>query len=161
RPGVRVQSLQAAHLLDGADPSPLREEGLGRAQDHRPLLDHLDHARAGEPVHVETAMNERVRDKRVLVVGLGKSGLAAARLLSARGGRVVANDQRTEAELGDALADLRASGAELALGGHDPALFTAVDQIVVSPGVPRLAALDAAERAGVPIASEVELAAWF
>ena len=106
-------------------------------------------------------MNERLRDKRVMVVGLGKSGLAAARLLSARGSKVIANDQRSEAELGDTVGDLRAWGAELALGGHDPALFASVDQIVVSPGVPRLAALDVAEKAGVPIASEVELAAWF
>jgi UDP-N-acetylmuramoylalanine--D-glutamate ligase len=56
---------------------------------------------------------------------------------------------------------VRAAGAELALGAHDAALFTSVDRIVVSPGVPPLAALDAADRAGIPIASEVELASWF
>jgi UDP-N-acetylmuramoylalanine--D-glutamate ligase len=57
--------------------------------------------------------------------------------------------------------EMHALGAELALGGHDPALFRKVDQIVLSPGVPPLPALEAADRAGVPIASEVELASWF
>ena len=100
-------------------------------------------------------------NERVLVVGLGKSGLAAVRLLRKAGARVVANDKRTEAELGDAAAEARALDAELALGSHDPVLFTSVDRIVVSPGVPKLPALDEADRAGVPIASEVELASWF
>jgi UDP-N-acetylmuramoylalanine--D-glutamate ligase len=97
----------------------------------------------------------------MLVVGLGKSGVAAARLLLARGAQVVANDQRSEAELDASALELRALGAELALGGHDPALFTSVDRIVLSPGVPHLPALAAADRAGVPIHSEIELASWF
>jgi UDP-N-acetylmuramoylalanine--D-glutamate ligase len=97
----------------------------------------------------------------VLVVGLGRSGVAAARLLLARGARVIANDRRTEAELGPDVLALAAEGATLALGGHDPKLFTGVDRIVISPGVPDLPALQAAERAGVPIASEIELASWF
>ncbi len=99
--------------------------------------------------------------KRVLVVGLGKSGIAAARLLLQRGARVVVSDRRSLAELGAAAAALGEQGAELALGSHDEALFCAVDQIVVSPGVPDLPALQAAARAGVPIASEIELASWF
>jgi len=104
---------------------------------------------------------KKLQGKRILVVGLGKSGLAAVRLLRARGAHVVANDARTVEELGDAALEMHALGAELALGGHDPALFSKVDQIVLSPGVPPMAALEAAERAGVPIASEVELASWF
>lgn len=99
-----------------------------------------------------------VRGQRFLVVGLGKSGRAAARFLASRGAKVVANDVRTEI---DDAESLRAAGVELALGGHDVDLFTSVDRIVVSPGVPPLAALDAADRAGVPIASEIELASWF
>jgi UDP-N-acetylmuramoylalanine--D-glutamate ligase len=106
-------------------------------------------------------MSMELRGAKVLVVGLGKSGVAAAHLLLERGAHVIANDQRLAGELdleALALADL---GAQLALGGHEPSLFTSVDRIVVSPGVPRLPALDAAERAGVPIASEIELASWF
>ena len=103
----------------------------------------------------------KLQGKRILVVGLGRSGLAAVRLLRSRGAHVVANDARTVEELGDAALEMHALGAELALGGHDPALFRKVDQIVLSPGVPPMAAIDAADRAGVPIASEVELASWF
>jgi UDP-N-acetylmuramoylalanine--D-glutamate ligase len=103
----------------------------------------------------------KLQGKRILVVGLGKSGVAAVRLLRARGAHVVVNDARTVEELGDTALEMHALGAELALGGHDPALFRKVDQIVLSPGVPPMAALEAADEAGVPIASEVELASWF
>jgi len=99
--------------------------------------------------------------QRVLVVGLGKTGLACVRLLRQRGARVVVNDARKPDSFGTELDALLTQGVEIALGEHDPALFTSVDRIVVSPGVPPLPALDAAERAGIPIASEIELASWF
>ncbi|MCA9574608.1 MAG: UDP-N-acetylmuramoyl-L-alanine--D-glutamate ligase [Myxococcales bacterium] len=102
-----------------------------------------------------------LRDQRFLVVGLGASGLAAAKLLCERGARVSVNDVRSEAELGERAAEVRALGMELVCGEHPSALFTSVDHIIVSPGVPPLPALDEAERAGVPISSEIELASWF
>ncbi len=94
----------------------------------------------------------------VLVVGLGKSGRAAARFLAERGATVTANDSRQAVDGAEAL---EAAGVTLALGGHDEALFTGASLIVLSPGVPPLPELDAAERAGVPIWSEVELASRF
>ncbi|MDD9934629.1 MAG: UDP-N-acetylmuramoyl-L-alanine--D-glutamate ligase [Myxococcales bacterium] len=97
----------------------------------------------------------------ILVVGLGKSGVAAAELLLARGASVILNDRRELEALGAQVRALADRGARLSLGDHDPALFSGVDRIVVSPGVPRLPALDAAERAGVPIISEIELASAF
>lgn len=102
-----------------------------------------------------------VRAKRVLVVGLGKSGLAAVRLLAERGAQVIANDMRDAEALGPIAGLARGYGAELVLGHHDAALFSSVDQIVVSPGVPPLHALTVAESKGIPIASEIELASWF
>ncbi len=99
--------------------------------------------------------------QKVLVVGLGASGLAAARLLAARGAHVIVNDRRSEQELGGRVDEARALGAEVVLGSHDPALFTSVDRIVLSPGVPPMPALDAADAAGIPVASEIELASWF
>jgi UDP-N-acetylmuramoylalanine--D-glutamate ligase len=101
------------------------------------------------------------RDAQVVVVGLARSGVAAASLLLERGARVIGNDIRTEDQLDPEALALRERGARLALGSHEPALFAAADAIVVSPGVPNLPALQAAEAAGVPIVSEVELAASF
>ena len=75
-----------------------------------------------------------IRGKRFLVVGLGTSGLAAARLLVEQGASVCVNDLRSEAELGARAADVKALGAELVTGEHPVELFTAVDHIVVSPG---------------------------
>lgn len=100
-------------------------------------------------------------DERVLVVGLGRSGLAAVRLLCAKGAQVVANDAKQEAALGEAARQAREAGARLVLGSHQEELFTSVDRIVLSPGVPPLPALEAAERAGVPVWSEIELASRF
>jgi UDP-N-acetylmuramoylalanine--D-glutamate ligase len=98
---------------------------------------------------------------RATVVGLGASGLAAARLLVARGARVTLNDARDADALGARVDEARALGAALDLGGHDPERLAQNDLIVVSPGVPRLPALDAAERRGVKLVSEIELASWF
>ncbi len=101
-----------------------------------------------------------LRGRRVLVVGVGKSGLAAARLLAREGARLVIADEK--ADLGPAGDELRALGAELALGGLDPARFAAAELVVASPGVPLAQpAFDAARKAGVPVICEVELAAGF
>ncbi|HTP24241.1 MAG TPA: UDP-N-acetylmuramoyl-L-alanine--D-glutamate ligase [Anaeromyxobacteraceae bacterium] len=97
--------------------------------------------------------------RRVLIVGLGRSGLAAARLALSRGARVTATDRRTGAEIGPVLDELRPA-VELALGGHDPAHFVGADLVVVSPGVPMgLPEIGEARRQGVPVIAEVELAA--
>ncbi len=100
----------------------------------------------------------QVEGKRVLVVGLGRSGRAAARLLADRGAHVIGNDHRSEIENPS---ELESVGVRLELGHHDQQLFESVDRIVVSPGVPPLPSLDAAEAAGVPIVSELELASSF
>jgi UDP-N-acetylmuramoylalanine--D-glutamate ligase len=98
--------------------------------------------------------------RRVLVVGLGRSGQAAARFCARRGARVTGNDARASLPPGVAEA-LGAAGVALALGGHEAARFTAADLIVLSPGVPPIPALSAADRAGVPVWSEIELASRY
>jgi UDP-N-acetylmuramoylalanine--D-glutamate ligase len=103
--------------------------------------------------------------KRVLVVGLAQTGVSVARFLARRGARVVVNDGKREAELGDRLAGLRdALGGhpvELALGGHPEAVFTGSDLVVMSPGVPEMPAMAAARAAGVEVIAEIELAYRF
>ncbi|HLF24334.1 MAG TPA: UDP-N-acetylmuramoyl-L-alanine--D-glutamate ligase, partial [Burkholderiales bacterium] len=98
--------------------------------------------------------------KRVLVVGLGESGRAAARFLTARGALVTATDNRAPQELGTATRELRDLGVTLHLGSHPEELFVAQDVIIPSPGVPwDLPQLEAARRSGVEVAGELEVAA--
>jgi UDP-N-acetylmuramoylalanine--D-glutamate ligase len=104
--------------------------------------------------------------KNVVVVGLGKSGLAAARLLGESGATVVLNDKKTLEELGPqglaALALVKSAGSiTLSLGGHPSAIFSAADLIVLSPGVPVLPEVTAARARGAKVWSEVELASRF
>ncbi|MGH7438489.1 MAG: UDP-N-acetylmuramoyl-L-alanine--D-glutamate ligase, partial [Polyangiaceae bacterium] len=96
--------------------------------------------------------------KRVVVVGLGASGVAAARLCLRRGARVIANDSKPREALSGEARALESAGAEVVAGGHAGARLSEADLVVVSPGVPPLAELSAAERDGVAIWGEVELA---
>jgi len=99
--------------------------------------------------------------EKILVVGLARSGVAAAEFLAARGARVTVNDARPESELQQAT-DLRAKGIEVIGGGHPQELFEKADLIVVSPGVPlALEPFRRARVAGVQIISEIELASRF
>ncbi|MEA2753614.1 MAG: UDP-N-acetylmuramoylalanine--D-glutamate ligase, partial [Myxococcales bacterium] len=96
--------------------------------------------------------------KRVVVVGLGLSGIAACRLLMARGANVVGTDSKQRGAVSDDVMALERDGAELVLGDHEAADLSGADLIVVSPGVPSFADLETAERRGIPIWGEVELA---
>jgi len=97
--------------------------------------------------------------KRVLVVGLARTGIATALFCAARGARVTASEDRPESQVAEAAAKLRATGCALELGGHRGETFLAQDLIVPSPGVPpTMSHLAAARAQGVPIWSEVELA---
>ncbi|HXX67635.1 MAG TPA: UDP-N-acetylmuramoyl-L-alanine--D-glutamate ligase [Polyangiaceae bacterium] len=99
-----------------------------------------------------------VSGKRVVIVGLGKSGAAAARLCLRLGARVVANDGKPRDELTEEARSLERLGAQLVAGGHAEARMSDADLVVVSPGVPRLPEIEAAERRGVTVWSEIELA---
>ena len=94
------------------------------------------------------------------MVGLGRSGIAAAALCAARGARVTVTDKRPAAELGAALTQLPASVAH-ELGGHRRETFLGSDLIVLSPGVPEIPELAAARAASVEITGELELASQF
>ena len=98
-----------------------------------------------------------LKDKKVLVVGLGRSGVAAARVAADRGARVTVTDKRDALALRDALAKLPV-GVVQELGGHRGPTFLDADLIVLSPGVPPLTEVEAARRAGVTITGELEFA---
>jgi UDP-N-acetylmuramoylalanine--D-glutamate ligase len=97
--------------------------------------------------------------KKVLVVGLARTGIATALFCAERGAHVMATEERPEAKVAEAATKLRAAGVTLELGGHRAETFVQQDLIVPSPGVPpTMPALAAARAIGVPVWSEIELA---
>jgi len=103
-----------------------------------------------------------LKGKRVLVVGLARTGVATALFCAARGAHVTATESRTEEQIGETVAKLRAVRVTLELGGHVDRTFAEQDLIVPSPGVPAdFPLLVTARKAGVKIWSEVELAYRF
>jgi UDP-N-acetylmuramoylalanine--D-glutamate ligase len=103
-----------------------------------------------------------LKNKRVLVVGLGKSGVASALFLKARGARVTVSDAKPPDQLGDEIPQLLDHGITVETGGHGERTFQGQDLIVVSPGVPVNAApLVQARALGEPVIGEIELAAQF
>ena len=98
--------------------------------------------------------------KRVLVVGLGRSGIAAARLCANQGALVTVNDAKDTPEMRAELA-LLPQPIRQELGSHPAELFAAQDIIVLSPGVPPMPQIDAARAKGVLVTGELELASWF
>ncbi len=100
-----------------------------------------------------------LRGKRVLVVGLARTGIATALFCAVRGARVTASEERPEAQVAEAAAKLRAAGCALEHGGHREKTFLDQDLIVPSPGVSQtIPQLAAARAQGIPIWSEIELA---
>ena len=95
--------------------------------------------------------------QRILVVGLARSGVSAAKFCARRGALVTVTDAAPRAKLEAALAQLP-TGVGVEIGGHVLASFTGADLIVMSPGVPEIAELKAARAAGVEIIAEIELA---
>jgi UDP-N-acetylmuramoylalanine--D-glutamate ligase len=103
-----------------------------------------------------------LNNKRVLVVGLGKSGVASALFLKAHGARVTVSDTKSGDELHNEIPVLLDHGITVETGGHGERTFRGQDLIVVSPGVPVDAAPLAQARAlGETVIGEIELAAQF
>jgi UDP-N-acetylmuramoylalanine--D-glutamate ligase len=97
-----------------------------------------------------------VHERRVVVVGAARSGVAAAELLARRGARVLITERRPSFDEADRL---RAAGIEVELGGHTDGTFAGADLIVTSPGVPpEEPLLVAARERGVEVIGELELA---
>ena len=102
---------------------------------------------------------QSIAGKTVSVVGLAKSGIAAARLIRRLGGRVLASDSSPLEALPMDARGLEQLGCTLWTGGHPDEAFVGAELVVVSPGVPlELPALVAMRARGVPIIGELELA---
>ncbi|HZU08635.1 MAG TPA: UDP-N-acetylmuramoyl-L-alanine--D-glutamate ligase, partial [Pseudacidobacterium sp.] len=102
------------------------------------------------------------KGKKVLIVGLGKSGLAAALFLRRRGAQVTVSDIRSAEQLGKDIPALLEEGIAVEAGGHGLLTFRRQDLIVVSPGVPlNTPELVQVKTFGLPIIGELELASRF
>ena len=103
-----------------------------------------------------------LKGKKVLVVGLGKSGLAAALFLRRRGAQVTVSDVRSAEALAKDIPALLEEGIMVETGGHGLLTFRRQDLIVVSPGVPlSTPELAQVKSFGLPVIGELELAARF
>ncbi len=102
-------------------------------------------------------MKSDFKDKKVTVVGLARSGVAAARALHALGAIVTVTDKKPVEQLAAQITSL-GSGITVVAGGHPERVFIETDLVVLSPGVPDIAPVQQARRTGIKVISELELA---
>ena len=101
-----------------------------------------------------------INGKRVLVCGMARSGIAAAKLLLSLGAQVTITDTKPEADFGGALDELRAPGCVFALGQAADALIAGQDMMIISPGIAWAKPfVQSAIAQGVEVMGELELGA--
>ncbi len=102
-----------------------------------------------------------VKDKRILVLGGGVSGIAAAAFLQKKGAAVTLADNKTKEQVSERVLALADAGVRLHLGGM-PEQAAAYDMAVISPGIPLDSPIaEKLQAAAVPILGELELAYLF
>lgn len=100
-----------------------------------------------------------VADETILVIGLGRSGVASSQVLRGRGVAVYATDEKPREELSDVIAQIETAGARFVRPAELPDLLPAITAAVLSPGVPLNGPLvRSVQDAGVPVFSEIEVA---
>lgn len=98
-------------------------------------------------------------NQKVLVVGMARSGVAAAQLLQKHGAKVVINDSKTKEELGEALAPLAGLPMEEKLGVPAADVLEGMDVMVISPGIPDTAGFVVkAKEMGIRVTGELDMA---
>ncbi len=97
-------------------------------------------------------------NKRILVLGLGRSGLSAARILKKSGCKVWVSDSGKTPKIEEQASFLEREGIIVETGGHSDQFIDSKDLIVISPGInSKLPVLNKARKNGVPVISEIEL----
>jgi len=103
-----------------------------------------------------------LKNKNILIVGLGVTGVATARFLKNRGAFVTVADRKKEQELGSEELLIRDLGIKMELGAHRIETFENADLVVISPGVPHtIEPVIKAKEQGIPVMGEIELASRF
>lgn len=103
----------------------------------------------------------QLHNKKVLVVGLGRTGEDVCRFLLDRGAVITVSEHKPAADLKESLRTWKERGVTVEAGGHRRKSFLDTDLIILSPGVPMIPELKAAQDHGVPIIAEIELASRF
>jgi UDP-N-acetylmuramoylalanine--D-glutamate ligase len=104
---------------------------------------------------------DRVINRPIGIIGMARSGLAAAKLLKRLGGRPFVSDLKPVSELEREMTELTDAGIPFEAGGHTDRLLEDSEFLIVSPGVPReTPILVEAQERGIPILSELEVAYW-
>ena len=97
--------------------------------------------------------------KRVMVLGLARSGVAVAQLLCQNGAKVLLSDKKTKEQLGDSVKALEGLDCEWFVGQGPEAAMDSADMLLISPGVPIDApVVKMAEEKGIPVTGELEVA---
>src|SRR5213078_2659964 len=143
------------HFPNGAAPSPLRALGVEGVAGRRAVLDHHHDAGPVRSVHFEAAVN--LAGRKVLVLGLGDTGLSMAKWLARRGASVrVADTRRAPPRLAELERSLPSVTANC--GPFQDEMFADIDLVAVSPGVPLAEpAIRRALDAGMEVAGDIEL----
>ena len=104
----------------------------------------------------------QLKDRKIMIVGLGKTGISLAQFLCKQQAKVTITDHKSRAELSNALEQLEGLPMELDLGGHTPRKFLEQDLIILSPGVsPHLKIFDYARNNNIKVTGELEFSSWF
>ncbi len=103
---------------------------------------------------------EKIKNRRIGIIGMARSGLAAAKLAAKLGGQVLVSDSAEESKLLEQISELRKLSIPFETDGHSENLL-GCDYLVLSPGVPlNIEILKKAQKKGIPIFSEIEFGYW-
>ncbi|MCP4705073.1 MAG: UDP-N-acetylmuramoyl-L-alanine--D-glutamate ligase [candidate division Zixibacteria bacterium] len=106
-------------------------------------------------------IQERVKNRKIGIIGMARSGVAAAILIKEQGGVPFVSDVGNENDLADQLAVLKKHNIKYEIGGHTDKLLKS-DFVILSPGVPAtIEIVKKIKSEGIPIFSEIELSSWF
>lgn len=125
-------------------------------------MDHCGHTGPFYADDFEIKVKLDYKNKKISVVGLARSGIAAANFLKFLGAQVAVTEKNISPALEKEAAKLRGQGVAVELGGHSIGFIDGSSLLVISPGV----RLDSepviwAKSHGIGCISEIELAAGF
>lgn len=104
---------------------------------------------------------EKVKGRRIGIIGMARSGIAAAGLIRELGGMPFISDSAGEDSLGGRVDQVKRLGIDFEVGGHTDRLLDS-DFVILSPGVPKtIPIIEKIFEKGIPVFPEIELASWF